>query len=214
LVHNKAEIIHFINLVCWSSVDDVLLESSLKHEVFCDSISFKLVLSLIGFTCNRKPGSSIIPNDLFYLNRSDVLFITPYDMPQFSSYIICPNLENEIDYKNFAQTLFYKYSDKNINEIWIGISSPKQNKLALEILLLFKNPRIYCVGAALQDVNQGTNYKRWSRLGIEWIKRSFGDPFRSIKKIFQTVLAIIKIISSTKERNKLKLFAESYINKF
>ena len=86
----------------------------------------------------------------------------------------------------------------------IGISSPKQNKLANYLYSIRPDLQFFCLGAAVQ-ITWGMKYAN-SKLrgsGFQWIEFLLLHPLRTIKKISNSVWEAFLILTS---RKRIMLF--------
>ena len=66
------------------------------------------------------------------------------------------------------------------NLIWVGLGSPKQDRVAEQLRELGAAPVLLCVGAAFDFVSGARRRApRWmQRVGLEWLHRLFSEPRR------------------------------------
>jgi UDP-N-acetyl-D-mannosaminuronic acid transferase (WecB/TagA/CpsF family) len=122
-----------------------------------------------------------------------------YTLPFFSGDVYIPQVLKELD-------------PKLIKNIYIGISSPKQNQLAIELQSYFPESEISCVGAALDIVIENGNQTKnnfFSKSGFEWLYMLFKDPKRGLFKISVTLKAVFLIIMSQKHKKAWISFLNS-----
>lgn len=197
---------HYVNLVCWKSIS--CLQLTQKCEIWCDSISFAILLRIFGHQVELAPGTKLIP---FIRNQIQ----NPECLMLFSSE---PNIETECtvrtlpffnDIITVPQSILSLENTK-FKTIFIGISSPKQNELALELAKIFTGSDIYCVGAALDkalDQDFSAISKHTSKSGFEWLLFFIFDPKRTTIKILQTLRSILEILISRKAYSAWREFA-------
>lgn len=86
---------------------------------------------------------------------------------------------------------------KDIDVLWIGLSSPKQVKVAARWKHFLPNTAIFCVGAAFDFLadQQSMAPKFIQQLGLEWLFRLIIDP----KRLWKRYLVVIPkyILNST-----------------
>lgn len=92
----------------------------------------------------------------------------------------------EFDYQQIAKNI----NKHNPDVIWIGLSTPKQEKFALNLSTHVKASYIFSVGAAF-DYFTNPNLKfapRWmQRMGLEWFFRLLQEPRRLFKRYVKIV---------------------------
>lgn len=92
----------------------------------------------------------------------------------------------EFDYEQIAKSI----NELNPDIIWIGLSTPKQEKFALNLSNHVKASYIFSVGAAF-DYFTNPNLKfapRWmQRMGLEWFFRLLQEPKRLFKRYLKIV---------------------------
>jgi hypothetical protein len=194
---------HYVNLVGWK----VLLnnyDSSL--DIYnCDSISLLLMARIFGWNPAFTPGSTIIPYAFTKANSSGTLFlVSNFKHKSYFKYsYLLPQFESEVF---VDETLAGIISNNSFNEIFIGISSPKQNVLAHRINSISPDLTIYCIGAALNVEMMGSKKSILSRTGFQWIDFLFRSPKRTFFKLYDTVLSVLLILFNKDERLRFKLF--------
>ena len=194
---------HYVNLVGWN----VLLDNYNPNlDVYhCDSISLLLMAKIFGESAAYTPGPTVIPYACSKAANSDTLFLVSnsihksffknsYLLPQFFSEVYIDDL--------LAETL----SNNSFSEVFIGISSPKQNILAHQINCICPNTTIYCIGAALNIELMGLKNSILSRTGFQWIDFLLRSPKRTFSKLYDTSLATFLILFFKEERLRFKLF--------
>ena len=82
---------------------------------------------------------------------------------------------------------------KNTDIVWIGLSTPKQEKFAVRILDFIHVPFIITVGAAF-DFHTGAISRSpefFQKIGLEWFYRMCRDPKRLIRRYSKVVPSFI-----------------------
>ena len=143
----NSKIIHFPNLVCG---EDIFKDFDiLRDSIYLDSFSCYFLGWLVGVKGNYLPGSEMAnrlyqeSSDLHYFLLSDDITEIP-----ISHKLILPfrdNFNEDNSVKSFVQGL-----PKNASVI-IGISSPKQNKLAILLWNIRPDLTFFCIGAAVSQ---------------------------------------------------------------
>ena len=127
MIEKKIQILHFINLVGWSDLLNIMKEdlsnSNIVQKFYCDTISLQILCKIYGFNVLRLNGPEALKiveaeGDVEYLVSKAVKFRA----------IVLPMLACKKSLHKFVNS----YSINNSNII-IAISSPRQNYLALEI---------------------------------------------------------------------------------
>ena len=188
------KIYHFANLVCWREINDIITssnEDNIQNIVYCDTMSLKI----LGYFFNKalKIRSGV---NFTYENQSKIkssILLTSGTVPIHNAYkthVLPKNLvvnEYQLN-RNFSH---YK-------SISIGISSPKQNTLALR--LAKDDPSIetiYCLGAAI-DIQ----LSRVPKPNINAFYFLFKYPKRTVKKLYLTIGEAINCMFKKRDRNK------------
>lgn len=188
-------IYHYVNLVCWYDVYKLLREENFnvdKHIVFCDTVS----LRFMSFLFKNKKIVKTGPVEFFKrMHIKDVFYLSAKNISD--NHIILPIFDSKEDMKVFAKE--FKTNCKNI---FIGISSPKQNILANEISKNLNDKNIYCFGGAIYLNKNNANL---SKLWIRFVKEY---PIRTLYKIILTIRNAIIICVNKKHRKNFKHFLE------
>ncbi len=146
-----------------------------------------LILSVLGMTsknkeikhflCGGKPGvASLLANKLKFITGNDNLVGT-YS-PPFKDM-------SKWDWEDLVASI----NSSCANVIWVGISTPKQEKFAYELSKLVKVFFLFTVGAAF-DIHAGriSQSPRWmQRFGLEWFYRLCKEPRRLWKRYIEIV---------------------------
>jgi len=199
-------IYHFPNFVCWEDIQqDYRPERDL---VFLDSISCYLIGLILGKKGHYLPGSQMA-HKLYENHRSDCFFLLSQEIESINheKRLILPfkdSFEDDIALKKFVLSL-----PSNVKLI-IGISSPKQNYLAHHLYTLRPDIELYCLGAAVEltwDTSYGNTQLRGT--GLQWIEFFIFQPRRTLKKMIETLVAIISLIFSRRRITLYKIFVDN-----
>lgn len=191
---------HYVGLVGWNE-----LFFSNRDVVVCDSRSLLIVARLFGFRLKYEPGSSAVSK--IDVNDKKNVYLTPFELPQypFDQQFVLPVLTDPavlpIDLVNWLQ------ARRMLSNIFIGISSPKQNIFAASLAKQF-DVDIHCLGAALAEV--GTNKFRVIKLlsgsGLEWSYRAIQSPSRFLKKVTGIAGSLFCLTRDNSSRKKFRKF--------
>ena len=185
---------HYVNLVSWKFFEDSVLKDASDQFIYIDSLSLFVVSRFFGFRIKKYSG---------VLALSDLLEII-----DFQSCIILGGDSRFLEIKNVEVPYWTNPNEICLHEdfvkelscyqtIFIGISSPKQDKLGLLIQEVMPEKDIYCFGAALYA-------KPFRILGTYWLSFLFKSPGRSVVKLSQTFLNILELLLNFSRRNQLR----------
>ena len=155
------------------------------------------------------PGAKFIKNLVDEPNL--VVFASGKEKISISNLVInLPENINSFEEIKFSFSKLKIYDEKKGNLI-IGISSPKQNKFALEMANFFLNQHgiksdeivIYCLGATVDWFEKNKNKNITSFLWLSFLKNS---PFRTLFKIYLTLKEILKITFIKNHQRKFLSF--------
>lgn len=187
---------HYINLISWRFFKNSMHGSQLN----IDSISLQILLLLHGVKISRKAGVTISkdnkPNRIYLIDRkieNEKCIILPY----------YANLEEVSITQEVIEEI------KDFDSIIIGISSPKQDKLARIIHSNFPEKEIYCLGAAVYETNHKMNF-----IGLSWLFFLIKKPKRTLKKLKITIAEFFKILLIKKQNEDFKAFKEHLTTKY
>ena len=189
-------ITHYVNLVGWREIQHL----PGRHVV--DTASLKLLVKIVaGVNVAKNPGVCF---DFSNVNRNSAILLTSGPISQNFRYHVLPiimdtNLQLPESVCKDLTTI------KNLETIIFGISSPKQNILALECQSYAPNADIHCLGAAVdlhfETPGNLTLMRVFSKLNLIWVFFLFFKPKRSIKKIFTSLKEILMILIFKSERD-------------
>lgn len=201
---------HYINLVCWRSMLDIYNPG--RDIVWVDTYSlFKLVERHRSDVVYR-PGTKALGeigaglgdnNTWFFLTAkplTSLLHHSQYVLPYFIDKVTVPEDLAEILMNLSPQT-----------RVGLGISSPKQNYLAVSLHALRPDLEYHCFGAAL---SQSVIFRAKTGLqqvlagsGLEWLRFLINDPLRTWVKIVSTFKEIWLLRFRKDSRNIFKEFS-------
>lgn len=193
---------HYLALIGWRKLANQKLTGC---NFYADSLSLLLLARFLGFRMKYLPGAKMMKALDF--EKLDYLILAPFELEQFDSekqYILEDFKENVY----LTERLRAWLSEKKGSEIvFVAISSPKQNILAIQISEEFSF-NIHCVGAACIEykTSKFSLISRVTGLGLEWLARLFYNPRRFIHKLAQILNEIIHIMGSKKVRDDFVLF--------
>ena len=187
-------VVHHINLVCWQEIDQLVPADDRNQKIYCDSKSMYLICRLMGVKVLHITGSTQIPFLQKQLKCNRLTVLTPFDIDYFSHCQICvPEKLNDV--KAYALEIESKIPLHNT--VAIGISSPKQNKLGLELYKLRHDLDIFCIGAVVASFADRKKLQVISKLsnsGFEWLFHLIATPLRTISKLKLTIFATLCLL--------------------
>jgi len=204
-------IYHYLNLVCLDAVSPHCSE----HETYyCDSISLLFLARLFGKKLCYRPGTVVARNFHCQMTNEKILWLTssPDIIISAGHVEVLPHFEESFEEFCTANKILLS----SFETIIIGISSPKQNELAREILLcLGERPNklkdIHCLGAAV-DPDISFRSSHLSGTGIQWVEFLSKSPTRTLQKIVITLKECASICLLYQKRksflSQLKKFEE------
>lgn len=198
-------IYHFVNLVSWRRVSQLQLHNS---KIFIDSISMSAMTKLCGRQISVYSGidycakQNVKLTDFFLVSNNKTIIdnnFRGYALPWFDV------IDNEL------LLSIINNIPNDIQRIFIGVSAPKQDILAVELQKLIPNIDIFCVGAALNYLfmTKITGAEIFSKLKINWLYLAIKQPKRFIEKIKVTLREIIKIFFNKQYRDDFISFVKS-----
>lgn len=187
---------HFINLVSWGYFDYL----SQNQKRYLDSFSIRLLAFLFGVKSKKVSGVSYYHDNRTRLNEA--LYLVSKTNHFHKHQLELPYWEDE---HSVEITDGLREEIKNFQKLVIGISSPKQDALAIQIQNEFPQKEIYCLGAA---VYTDLSSKRLN-IGFLWISFLFSSPKRTMYKLKDTFYEFFSILFNLKKRKQFKLFLGS-----
>ena len=168
-----------------------------NDTLFVDSVSFRLCLTLNGINRVRESGLKFYESNRYNLVDNTLYLIDESKFePNNRIYEGLPIFNCPDDLVHYNLTI-----PKEITSIVIGISSPKQDRLAQIISSTNSDIEIYCLGAAIYKENFPAIV---DRLGLSWLYLGYQDPKRMVVKIYKTIVAFIYFTLTLKGRRKIK----------
>lgn len=185
----------FVNLISWSHFENE--HSFFNRMLYADSISMKIIIYLV---TGKK--ITVISGVDYYLNidsesNSSFFLVAHSNFAKKNSYVLpffrdlSKSELNVIDWR-----IIEPYSN-----IFIGISSPKQERLAEFLQTKYPEKDFYCFGAALY-VNKESFY----RSKVKFLLFLIHDTRRTINKFGLTVYNALRILLCRRERLLFKEF--------
>ena len=184
----------YVNLVSWNFASEI--PDSVNVKFHCDSISLSIAARLMGFKLKRSAGVREFQSREQSQNS---LFLSSTKL-KMDNEVVLP-LWDEIYDIQLYEELIEKL--KEVTEVYIGISSPKQDKLAIIIQDKFPCMDIYCFGAALSTPNY---FVVLDKLYLTWLGFMLTNPRRFYTKICATLKQIFLLINRSSYRTKFNNF--------
>ena len=186
---------HFVNLVSWR----YFVTDNIDSKIHLDSISIRLLAHIYGYK-----GFSSCSGFVFYSKRKnelkDSLFLT-------SQYVEGSPMQYKLPYwRDITEVCIpieIKKELKKASTVVIGISSPKQDRLAHLIQKKYDIDSVYCLGAAIYPTEDLTKYDRY---GINWLLLLVRQPKRTMGKIKITLNEVFLILFYKRDRLLFKTF--------
>lgn len=181
---------HFVNLISWRFFIYPIQNSKIQ----IDSISLQFIALCFGRPIRRNSGLSV------NINYSESIFLVSNSRSELEPSIVLPTFDN-INEVTIGLELIK--SIEKFKSIYIGITSPKQDKLARLIQDVYPEKSIYCLGAALySDYNFGN-------VGLNWLYLLIKQPKRTIKKLILTSNEILRLVLYKKDRKLFRSFIDN-----
>ena len=197
---------HFVNLVCWEDVFEDLKAD--RDKIYLDSISIYILAKFFKVGGNYFPGTKMAsilkkrgPESMYFLLASDLIGVDcggKMILPRRDSF------DGEEAVKQFIHGL-----PAGVTVI-VGISSPKQNKLAIFLSTIRPDLEIFCLGAALEMIMlQDSRGGFLSGSGFQWLSFFLLKPVRTFDKVVVTLKSAILILGRKSVRLRFKAFLRS-----
>ncbi len=180
---------HYINLVCWRPMLDMY--DPTRDVVWVDTVSMRKLVSRFRSDVEYRPGTSTLNRigpgtpdggKWFFLTAMPLEKLAPemqYNLPALKEITVPDELAAVL--KNLEPG----------TRVGIGISAPKQNRLAVALHVLRPDLEYHCLGAALAGLNtfqEGMARKSTlSGSGLEWLWFLLISPRRTWRKIIATL---------------------------
>ena len=204
-------VLHYPNLVCW-------------HEVFCsvrakqdvvniDSISAAFLAKILGMEVVVRPGLE----EATRLRNANlpIYFLLPHAVSSIDSeraLVLRPaaSVDGDVEVRQFISGLPAEAT------VVVGISSPKQNRLAVNLSSQRPDLTFYCLGAAVDAAWGGSAESLRSKFPSHssWLFFLIRDPARTSRKIWQTVSGFLRVICSEKLRSEYRALCIQSNGKF
>ena len=186
---------HFVNLVSWR----YFIDDHTGSKIYLDSLSIILLARFYGHTRLNSCSGFV-----FYAKRKnelkDSLFLT-------SQHVKGPTIQCKLPYwRDLTDVRIPVELEKGLmkaSTVVIGISSPKQDRLAHLIQKSYDIDNVYCLGAAIYPTEDLTKYDRY---GINWLLLLVRQPKRTITKIKITLKEVFLILVKKRDRLLFKTF--------
>ena len=206
------------------AANDEELRTSIEiaSNLYCDGIGLSIAIALV----KKKIVKRVIGYD-FFISTSDVAFEAIQDLKVLfigGSKEVCSKIERRYKYAypqvtvdfiipdvqdRFSESTLDAWAkhatDFNPHIIWVGLGSPKQEKVCAELFRRTSSPFIGAIGAVFDfysELESEKTRKFFQRLGIQWLQRLILEPkrlwrrtfFSGTKFIIRTVLEIMRPI--------------------
>jgi hypothetical protein len=191
---------HFPNFVCWSEVFEQYDPS--RDKLYIDTFSCHLLGLLVGSRGTYFSG----PQMAHRLDRSGIgnsYFLLADEIASIpaENCFILPFKDSFND--DEAVLAFLRTVPKHAS-IVLGISSPKQNSLAIYLHSIRPDIEYFCLGAAVKQT-WGFAYAntRLRGTGLQWLEFFLLQPQRTLQKLSKTMVEVLRVLLSIQ---RLKLF--------
>jgi hypothetical protein len=186
----------FVNLVSWQHFITPA-RNEVDRKIFFDSMSINLLAFLVtGKRIHLYSGVDYFLNqvknaetDCFLVANKSVRFENLFVLPQFNG--MCEDELNNVDWTFI----------NSFKKVYIGISSPKQEKLAEFLQKKYGMVDYFCLGAALYVKPE--EFRNSKLKFLVFLKK---DYRRSITKIKATLVQILRIVFLSKIREEFREF--------
>ena len=194
---------HFPNFVCWSEVFQQYNPN--RDKLYIDSFSCYLIGLLLGLRGNYFSG----PQMAYHLNKAGLenfYFLLADEIasiPDKNCFILPfkDSFNDDEDLLNFLSTVPKHAS------IVLGISSPKQNNLAIYLHDIRPDIEYFCLGAAVKQTWCFTNANTILRgTGLQWLEFFVVQPKRTLQKLSATILEVLRILLSVQKLKSFRSF--------
>lgn len=194
----------FINLVTWKYFYLREKKPRKNKKYFIDSTSLLLFLKFYNPKHIKQSGLAFYKDLLKRIETTEVIHVGNFTNTRKnkSLFLTIPfwNTIEDISLDNETSEKIAPY-----NHVVIGITSPKQEILADQIIERFPDKHIYCLGAAVY-----LNQKKKKNILPNWVKFLIQDRKRTFKKLKITIQNSAILLISSKERNNLKDFSKRF----
>lgn len=165
-------------LVWWGRLKGYLqMDRCYGPDFFAGMMQATSAMEVAHFFCGGKPGVAEELKTATELNWSNENVKGTYSPPFHAM--------QENDWRN----LVFKIKESNAQVIWIGLSTPKQEKFAFELAKRIQGRFIITIGAAFDfHTNHLAQAPKWmQRAGLEWFFRLVKEPLRLWKRYLEIV---------------------------
>lgn len=204
---------HYINLVCWRAMYEMY--DPVRDRVWVDSVSMSILARLFRCDAAYRPGTSVLdrfgprsgfPRPWFFFPARLLNGLSP--KAQMALPFLADGHEHELP-------LEITHAIEGLNtgtRIGIGVSSPKQNRIAANLFYIRPDLEYHCLGAALFAMEESTPESRGglfrSGSGLEWVRFLIANPQRTIPKIWVTFSEVIRVLAVPSSRRRFRMFLE------
>ena len=191
---------HFPNILCWEEVFQQY--NSSRDRLYIDSISCRLLGLMLAVKGKYFPGTNMA-HSLAEKFHDNCYFLLAEEISTISADKSLV-LQHKDSFEGDTEVLSFLEKIPEGGFVVLGISSPKQNTLA--IYLHDKRPDLeyFCLGAAVKLTwSDGDSNMKLRGTGFQWLEFLLLQPRRTVGKLPTHFMETIKIFSSIK---KLKLF--------
>lgn len=183
----------YVNLVSWQFASQM---PDVGTKFHCDSISLSVAASLMGFPLSRSSG---VHGFQSREQNQNTLFLSSTKLEK-NNEVVLPYWKS-LDDIQLNDDIIEKLN--KVQEVYIGISSPKQDKLAIMIQEKFPCVDIYCFGAAIYSPKY---FQILDNLGLTWLGFMLTNPKRFLIKIHSTLRELIFLTLSATYRKSFAGF--------
>lgn len=204
---------HYVNLVCWRAVHNLYHPN--RDIIWADSISMVRLLALFGYAAEFRPGTSVVVQAI---QGSELLhsgfFLTARPLRSVSErrQLALPRIAEGRECDLPAEVCKAIESLAPGTPVAIGISAPKQNRVATVLHSLRPDLTYHCLGAALSLLDHASDDPdalKYSRSGAEWMRFLQEEPMRTLAKLRVTLAEIACILVFPRSRKEFREFAQS-----
>ena len=188
----------YVNLVSWKFASE--LPDSVRVVFRCDSISYLIVARLIGFPLKRSSGV----HEYHFRDQNQEALILSATMLNEDNEVVLPYWK-DLDDIQLYDGLIERLKEAEV--VYIGISSPKQDKLATIIQDNFPSIDIYCFGAAIYSPSY---FQTLDKMGLSWLGFFVKNPERFFTKTLSTVKELVLLTCSRSYRKKFRAFCARF----
>ena len=189
---------HFVNLVSVSWFFGKDLNSS---TLFCDGFTLALLSRIKGLRVKQISGPSMV-DSVKNLPNLTILGGSGFDIDSHE-------LPFWDDLGDVSLTTEISEYIEEYDNIIVAISSPKQDKLALDINAKFPDKHIYCFGAAVKMKDE---IKYLEKYNLMWLGFLRNQPKRTIIKISISIQRFFSLLILRKNKKEFRTVLKSFSN--